>query len=861
MSDPVETRLLPGTMVGAYRVEGELGRGGMSTVYAAEEPTIRKRVAIKVLRRSLAEDPAMALRFEREARAVNEIRHPGIIDVFAVGRLPDGRPYLVMSLLEGCSLRDEIAARGGLPLREAWRLARAVADALGAAHDAGIVHRDLKPDNVFLERFGPDAPPRPRLLDFGIAKKVEPDDAEAMKLTATGVPLGTPAYMAPEQWWGAAVTAQTDQYALGAVLFEMLVGRPPFTSRSFAELVHEHVHEPPPTLARAGVTAPAGVEALVARLLAKSPDDRFDAMRAVIEAGDLAFDAPPQASEGGALPPAPVAFGAALPPAKAEAEALPEAAREAPARPVPVPPLPGARALARYLRLHAAVLLLGYAALVAVGYAGYARHDAREWMRLGGSGQYAVIASIPVGAYALTRLARRRAATGTASRAGFWIALLPAFFGAFTTYTGWTVILRFIGDVAELKRLTIFAEGTYEANSARFLGFGVATVFCLSLAALPGVSGMARATSTLSGAPGMRRGEALAAAAVLVLIAVTAALVGAPSGALIAGACAVALGLGVALPTVHAETAARDELERAAASVLAVALATAVGITRLEAREAALWVEQATRASRVAEIVAAQYERDATVFIAAASLAVLAVIEGLRIRRLAVLGAVGRPGAGTAVLIGVVALAAAGDLLQHGRFIGKRDELRGDLAAQFALIARLDPPPGDALDPQRFPPHRATALQITRDVVAVDGRGVARLRALDAPEGATHVASDLNHALAQAGLAQTDTAPLDLSVSIDRQVKGDTLLRLLRVARAAGVRRIEILLTRGESPRVPPRAPPETAIVMPGDFVALPVELGDDGVELPAGEAFGAIAPALIARALAEEGPVRIAVR
>ena len=841
MSDPLETGLLPGTMVGAYRVERVLGQGGAGTVYAAEEPTIKKRVAIKVLRRSFAEDPAGALRFEREARAVNEIRHPGIIDVFAIGRLPDGRPYLVMSQLEGCSLRDEIEARGGLSLGEAWRLARAVADAVAAAHDAGIVHRDLKPDNVFLERFSPGAPARPRVLDFGIAKMEQPDDAVPMRLTATGIPLGTPAYMAPEQWWGADITARTDQYALGAMLFETLVGRPPFTSQSFAELVHQHVHEPPPSLASAGVTAPPAVEALVARLLAKSPDDRFASMRALIEAGDLAFGTPvtPETQ-----PPLVATAEAELPP---------------PARPAPVPL--AARALDRYLRLHAAVILLGYAALVAVGYAGYARHDAIEWVRLGGWGQYAVVACLPAGAYGLARLARRRAATGAASPAGFWIALLPAFFGAFTTYTGWTVILRFIGDVAELRRLTIFAEGTYEANCARFLGFGVAAIFCVSLAALPGVSGMARATVTLSGAPGVRRGEALAAAAVLVLIAVTAALVGAPSGSLIGGTCAVALGLGVALPTVHAETAARDELERAAASVLAVALAVAAGITRLEAREAALWVEQATRASRVAEILAAQYERDATLFIAAASLAVIAVVEGLRIRRLLPLGAIGRPGTGTAVLAGLIALAAAGDFIQHGRFIGKRDELRGDIASQFALIARLDPPPGDALDAQRFPPHRATALQITRDVVAVDGHGVARLGALDAPEGATHVASDLNRALAQAGLAQTDAAELDLSVSIDREVKGGTLARLLGIARGAGVRRIEILLTRGDSPRVPPRAPPETGIALPGDFVALPAELADDGVELPAGEAFGAIAPALIARALAAEGPVRIGVR
>ena len=849
MSDPLETRLLPGTMVGDYRVERRLGQGGVGTVYAAEEPTIKKRVAIKVLRRAFAEDPSMAARFEREARAVNEIRHPGIIDVFAVGRLPDGRPYLVMSLLEGASLRDELAARGGLPLGEAWRLSRAVADAVAAAHDAGIVHRDLKPDNVFLERFG-DAPARVRVLDFGIAKREQPDGDEAVKLTAAGAPLGTPAYMAPEQWWGAGVTARTDQYALGAMLFEMLAGRPPFPSQRFAELLQQHVHEPPPTLASAGVAAPAAVEALVARLLAKAPEDRFASMPAVIAAGDLAFGVP-AADEGPALAPLPAP--APLQEVTAPTELAP------PSRPAPAPAT--SRVLSLYLRLHAAVIVVGFAALVAVGYAGYVRHDVLGWMRIGGWGQYATAAWIPIAASGLVLVARRRAATGVASRAGFWLALLPAIFGAFTTYTGWTVILRHMGDFGALQRLAVFGEGTYEANGGRFLGFAVAAVFCLSLAALPGVSGMASATVTLTGAPGVRRVEALAAAAVLIVIALAAALVGAPSGALIAGTCAAALGLGLALPTVHADTAARDELERAAASVLAVAFAVAAGVTRVEAREAFLWVEDRTRASRVAEIMATQYERDATLFLAAASLGVLGVLEILRIRRLLPLGALGRPSAGTAALAIVVALAAAGDAVQHGRFIGKRDELRAEIASQFALLARLDPPPGDALDPERFPPHRATALQITCDAIAVDGRGVARLAALDGAEGRAHVASDLNHALAQAALAQADAAELDLSVAIDRRVETGVLVHLLRIARGAGVRRVEILLTRGASTRLPPRAPPEAAIVLPTDFVALPAELSDDGMALPEAEAFGRIAPELIAGALATPGPLRLLVR
>src|SRR5262245_41882917 len=224
-------------MVGAYRIDRLLGVGGVGAVYAAEEPTIKKRVAIKVLQRAFVDDAAMAERFRREACAANEIRHPGIVDVFAIGALPDGRPYLVMSLLEGRSLRDEIKARGSLPPDEAWRIAREVAEALTAAHAAGIVHRDLKPDNVFLERVK-DGVLRARVLDFGIAKVLPPPEgAEPMKLTGTGVPLGTPAYMAPEQWWCQGITARTDQYAFGAMLFAMMAGRPPFDSNQFVELV------------------------------------------------------------------------------------------------------------------------------------------------------------------------------------------------------------------------------------------------------------------------------------------------------------------------------------------------------------------------------------------------------------------------------------------------------------------------------------------------------------------------------------------------------------------------------------------------------------------------------------------------
>ena len=882
MANAQETDLAPGTMVGAYRIEAQLGAGGVGTVYAAEEPTIKKRVAIKVLRRSIADDGATAARFEREARAANEVRHPGIVEVFAIGRLPDGRPYLVMSLLEGRSLRDELKARGKLPLAEAWAIAREVAEALGAAHAAGIVHRDLKPDNVFIERFSGErrgAKARVRLLDFGIAKVQQTagqDVGESpMKLTGTGVPIGTPAYMAPEQWWCAGIDDKTDQYAFGVMLFELCAGRLPFDSQQFVELVQSHVQSAPPTLAEVGVDVAPPIEAFVQRLLAKSGGERFASMHALIDEGDRAFTGQSAAVDAEVAPAAPLSSNdapaldpsmdlATSPTVIAPTGAPIPSAPTALAAPDPpralVPFL--ARAFRRYLLLHAAVLFLGVAALIAAGYAGPSRHDVREWIRQGGGGQLPIVLSFFAGAVGLALLARRRARTGDSSLAGLWIALVPALFGAFATYTGWRVVVRFIEEGApETERFAIFNEGTYEANACRFLGFAVSALLLLSLSALPGISGVASATTTLSGALGVRRTEAATVAAALLAMALLAVALGAPSGALIAGAGAIALAISALLPTVHTETAARDELERALAGLLAVGLATAVGLTRIEAREAVLWAEEPTRADRVAEILAAQGERAATLPIAAISLLSIVLLEALRLHRLSRFGAIKRPRPAALVLLAVLLVGLAFDLVQHGRFIGKRDELLAEISAQFSLFARLDPPPGDALDrdPSRFAPHRATALQISRDVVAVNAKGVARLAALDAPQGTAQVASDLNHALAQAAVAQREPGEIDLLVSIDHQVKGKDLLRLLRIARSAGVRKIEILLTRGAPPKLALNGPPENGVVIPRDFVALPVELGDEGMALAAEQTFGEVAPSLVRAALEKEGAVKLA--
>ncbi len=216
--------LVPGTAVGDYEIDDELGHGGMGVVYRAEHPVIGKRAAIKVLRREMAKNPDTVDRFVQEARSVNQIGHPNIVDIFAFGTLADGRPYLMMDLLIGESLRAR-RKRGPLHVSEAASVLDEVTSALAAAHAKGIIHRDLKPDNVFLvERQG--RWPEVKLLDFGLAKLVSGVDTPVR--THTGIMLGTPDYMAPEQIRRRGVIdARVDVYALGVMAFESLTGRRP----------------------------------------------------------------------------------------------------------------------------------------------------------------------------------------------------------------------------------------------------------------------------------------------------------------------------------------------------------------------------------------------------------------------------------------------------------------------------------------------------------------------------------------------------------------------------------------------------------------------------------------------------------
>jgi eukaryotic-like serine/threonine-protein kinase len=262
--------LLPaGLVVGDYEVTRHLDSGGMADVYEGVHPLIGKAVAIKVLSRTLSSDPAMVDRFVQEARAVNQIRHHNIVDIFALGRLSDSRVYCVMEFLNGESLQKRLRRAPGMTYDEALAVLSQMCDGLEAAHKVRIVHRDLKPENVFLIETARG--PLVKLLDFGIAKLIGAEKSGRPQ-TRAGMLIGTPEYMAPEQCMGQEIDTRTDVYALGIIMFEMFTGRLPFDAKSSLHMISAHVDSEPIDPRTLGV--PEELGQLILECLAKAPADR-----------------------------------------------------------------------------------------------------------------------------------------------------------------------------------------------------------------------------------------------------------------------------------------------------------------------------------------------------------------------------------------------------------------------------------------------------------------------------------------------------------------------------------------------------------------------------------------------------------
>jgi serine/threonine-protein kinase len=233
-------------IAGRYSLVHEIGRGASATVHLAHDQTLDRDIAIKIVAPALANDPSFVDRFMREARLSASLSHPNIVTVHDVGETSDGRPFIAMSLVTGTSLEQVIQDNAPIPISEAARILTELGRALDYLHDQGLIHRDVKPSNALVEDSG-----RVMLSDFGIAYA-----RESARYTMTGVLLGTPRYMAPEQMLGEEPTPQTDVYAMGVIAFEMLSGAPPFHGTGTG-LMYKIVHEPPPAVSTIAPDIPA----------------------------------------------------------------------------------------------------------------------------------------------------------------------------------------------------------------------------------------------------------------------------------------------------------------------------------------------------------------------------------------------------------------------------------------------------------------------------------------------------------------------------------------------------------------------------------------------------------------------------
>lgn len=271
-------------VAGKYVVEGVLGEGGMGVVLAARHENLDHQVAIKFLLPDVAQRSAATERFRREARVFARLRSEHTCRIFDIGTLPSGIPFMVMEYLEGRDIAHEIEQRGHVPYREAVGYILQACDALQEAHEAGIVHRDLKPANLFLERR--DRTRRVKVLDFGVSKSLLEDSETHQTLTQTASLVGSSLYMSPEQLQSARdIDARVDIWALGAVLYELIAGRPPFVATTIPQLIAAVLHtRPVPLQTAAGPQVPAELDAIVLRALSKDRADRQGSVAELAEA-------------------------------------------------------------------------------------------------------------------------------------------------------------------------------------------------------------------------------------------------------------------------------------------------------------------------------------------------------------------------------------------------------------------------------------------------------------------------------------------------------------------------------------------------------------------------------------------------
>jgi len=272
--------------IGKYRLKRRIGRGGMGEVWVAYHAGLQRDVALKVLRPDHETDPIAVQRFEQEVAATSRLTHPNTVRIFDYGVTEDGIWYYAMELLEGVTLFELVRNEGALPIQRALPIAHQIARALAEAHARGIVHRDVKPENIFITRAG-DEPDFAKILDFGIAKVY--GDARGVTLTRTGAVFGTPAYISPEAARGQITSSRSDVYGLGAVLYYVLAGHPPFVSQNPTDVLMAHVSCPPPPLsAITTVAIPPDIDQFVLRCLEKAPEQRFaDASEAAIQLSAL----------------------------------------------------------------------------------------------------------------------------------------------------------------------------------------------------------------------------------------------------------------------------------------------------------------------------------------------------------------------------------------------------------------------------------------------------------------------------------------------------------------------------------------------------------------------------------------------